>query len=287
MNDSECVEFLQWALPTLRLRWPGFRKVRRQVCRRIERRVRALALPTVLAYRDYLQSHPEEWDLLDECCWITITRFYRDRRVFERLETDVLPALARLVSDRDERTLRCWSIGCAGGEEPYTLAIIWSLGCQARFPRIETRILATDVSTIALERAARASYQPGSLKDLPEECRTRAFDPTPAGFCLKPEFRAAVTFEKQDIRTALPDDIFDLILCRYLLFTYYEEPLQRELLRRLMERLSPGGALVVGATEHLPGAVEDLEPWLEREGVYRKLGTASDGRSDGAGLRGG
>jgi hypothetical protein len=38
MTDSECVDFLQWALPQLGLRWPGFRKVQRQVHKRISRR---------------------------------------------------------------------------------------------------------------------------------------------------------------------------------------------------------------------------------------------------------
>jgi chemotaxis protein methyltransferase CheR len=54
MTDAECIQFLQWALPVLRMRWQGFRKVRRQVCRRISRRLDALGLPDVNAYRRYL-----------------------------------------------------------------------------------------------------------------------------------------------------------------------------------------------------------------------------------------
>ncbi|MHC4815514.1 MAG: CheR family methyltransferase, partial [Planctomycetota bacterium] len=56
MDDQECVRFLQWALPRLRMRWPGFRKVRRQVSRRIDRRLRELELADVTAYRTYLQD---------------------------------------------------------------------------------------------------------------------------------------------------------------------------------------------------------------------------------------
>jgi hypothetical protein len=61
MSDTDCVQFLQWALPRLRMRWPGFRKVRRQVCRRIERRTHELGLPDLVAYHRYLESQPAEW----------------------------------------------------------------------------------------------------------------------------------------------------------------------------------------------------------------------------------
>jgi hypothetical protein len=80
MQDAECVALLRWALPRLGLRWPGFRKVRRQVCKRINRRIKELGLADVAAYREHLERVPEEWPRLDALCRITISRFYRDRR---------------------------------------------------------------------------------------------------------------------------------------------------------------------------------------------------------------
>ena len=82
MRNEECVLFLQWALPQLNLRWKGFRRVRQQVCKRIQRRLKELELPDFNAYRFYLKTHPEEWLVLDSYCQITISRFYRDRDVF-------------------------------------------------------------------------------------------------------------------------------------------------------------------------------------------------------------
>jgi chemotaxis protein methyltransferase CheR len=93
VTDQECVEFLQWALPRMQMRWSGFRKVRRQVCRRIQRRMQVLE-KDVQGYREFLEAEPEEWDVLDALCRITISRFYRDRAVFAYLQTTVLPALA-------------------------------------------------------------------------------------------------------------------------------------------------------------------------------------------------
>ena len=81
MKDSECIGFLRWALPRLGLRWPGFRKVRRQVCKRIARRARELGLADVSGYRLPLDSHAPEWDALAALCTVSISRFYRDRGV--------------------------------------------------------------------------------------------------------------------------------------------------------------------------------------------------------------
>ena len=57
--DKTCVELLQWALPHLRMRWAGFRKVHRQVCKRVRRRMRALDIDTMAAYQRYLETHPD------------------------------------------------------------------------------------------------------------------------------------------------------------------------------------------------------------------------------------
>ncbi|NIO08846.1 MAG: chemotaxis protein CheR, partial [Deltaproteobacteria bacterium] len=73
----------------------------------------------------YLEDNPGEWAVLDALCQIGISRFYRDRGVFQHLEEVVLPHLARSLSAHGEKEMRLWSAGCAGGEEPYTLAILW------------------------------------------------------------------------------------------------------------------------------------------------------------------
>src|SRR5215217_8279593 len=85
MREVECAAFLQWALPRLRLRWAGFRRVRRQVCKRLRRRILELRLETLEQYRSQLEIDPHEWAVLDDLCYITISRLYRDKRVFDSL----------------------------------------------------------------------------------------------------------------------------------------------------------------------------------------------------------
>ncbi len=271
MRDAECVEFLQWALPRLRRRWQGFRKVRRQLCRRIDRRLRELGLSGPPAYREYLACTPAEWAALDALCPITISNFYRDRAVFDFLAGSLLTQLAQAAAAQGERTLRAWSIGCTSGEEPYSLMLAWRLGAQPPLPGgLALRVLATDVDETVLERARTGCYAPGSLKQLPPNWLQEAFEPAEGVYCLRPRYREGVDFLRQDIRDPLPQERFHLILCRNLVFTYFDEPTQREMLTRIARRLFPGGALVIGRRESLPPGAA-LSPWpgAERLGIYQ------------------
>jgi chemotaxis protein methyltransferase CheR len=270
ITDSEGISFLQWCLPKLQLRWPGFRKVRRSIYRRLNRRLQTLQLVSLDAYRSYLEQHPHEWAELEALCRIPISRFYRDRGVFEFVEKEVLPHLANLVLAQGGNELRCWSAGCAGGEEPYTLAIIWKQRFASRFGTIHLRVIATDVDPVAIQRAERGQYQRSSLKELPAQWRTEAFAVCGEELRLKDEYRAAVDFAIQDIRHTLPQETFHLILCRNLVFTYFDETSQEKMLRNLTRKIMPGGALIIGKLETLPHGYCDLEPWSIKIGVYRK-----------------
>jgi chemotaxis protein methyltransferase CheR len=271
MHDRECVTFLQWALPRLKRPWVGFRKVRHQLCRRIEQRCRALGLLDVAAYRDYLQHHPDEWPRLDALCPITISCFYRDTAMWGALAAEVLPALARRTSAHGAHVLHVASIGCASGEEPYTLMLAWQFAVAPQFPALRLAVMATDVVEAVLERARIACYPASNLKLLPSAWREHGFERVGERWCLRARFRAGVTFLHHDLRTAWPEQEFDLILCRNLAFTYFDMPTQRALLARLLAQLAPGGALVIGRREQLPEGAAHLAPWpnAERQGIFR------------------
>ncbi len=274
MNDRECVRFLQWSLPLLRLRWPGYRKVRRQVCKRIARRIRELGLSGTDAYQGYLSTHPEEWQRLDNLCWVTISRFFRDKGVFVCLERRVIPVLVHQALGRGDRFFRIWSCGCASGEEPYSLAILWRHSIQPHFPSIGLRITATDCAPMMLERAHRACYPFSSLKELPPPWRKTAFFKHQDTFCLRKEYRQSVEFLTQDIRRQRPPGPFDLVLCRNLVFTYFEEALQQDISEHIHDCLYDGGALVLGKHETIPETVaEDWQPWFNQDAIYRVIHT--------------
>ncbi|MGI9515544.1 MAG: CheR family methyltransferase [Pirellulaceae bacterium] len=268
MKDVDCVAFLQWALPRLQMRWAGFRKVRRQVCKRIDRRLRELCLDDPRAYRDYLTGHPEEWAELEAMCRIPISRFYRDRGVFDCLRDQILPELAADTVARGEPALRIWSAGCASGEEAYTLGIMWQLDIGPRFPEIELSINATDIDEQMLARARRACYSRSSIKDIPKYWREAAFVEQEQEFCVKPVFRKWIEFHQQDIRIQMPAGQFHMILCRHLAFTYFDGDLQRSISRQLIDRLEPGGVLVTGKQETSPADFDSLHSVKPPMGIY-------------------
>ena len=268
MTDAECVAFLQWALPQMDLRWSGFRKVRRQVCKRIARRLHALGLPDLTAYRKRLAADREEWLVLDSLCRIPISRFWRDRGVFDHLSAVILPTLAK-VAAREGRSVRVWSAGCASGEEPYSLSIAFALGPAGKLGAASPEIIATDADDILLGRARRAVYGGGSLKDLPSRLRKAAFERDGSLYRLRAPLQAPVTLRREDIRDRMPRGPFDLVLCRNLIFTYFARPLQARLAARLVGRLRPGGLLVIGAHERLPD-VPGLIPEPGPPGIFRR-----------------
>lgn len=270
MRDDECVSFLQWALPHMQMRWPGFRKVRGQVCKRLQRRIKALGVGGVAGYREYLEENAGEWPILDGLSRVSISRFYRDKQVFAFLEQEVLPALAQQAITRGEKWLKVWSVGCSSGEEPYTVSLLWRLQLQSRFPSIDLHILASDAAPNMIRRATAASYRYASVKNLPESWRDEAFTRSNDCYALKPEYRRECRFIVEDVRQRVPQESFDLILCRNLVFTYYDEPLQRKLLERMSGLLRGEGALVIGVHEKLPAAFPGFAVWSERLRVYRK-----------------
>ncbi len=270
MKDSACIAFLQWALPQLRLRWPGFRKVYGQVSNRLSHRLRELQLTDLDTYREYLEGHAEEWSVLDRMCRITISRFYRDKRVFQLIGEVVLPALAELAMARREHEIRCWSAGCAAGEEAYTLTLVWHWHVCTQYPGIELKIIATDTDLHLLQRAQNACYPWSSVKALPEAWRDQAFDRQANEFCLQTLYRENVSFIQQDIRQAMPEATFHMIFCRNLAFTYFEPLLQHKILADLARHLGPGGVLVIGVHEILPDEGQGFERWFPRLQIFRK-----------------
>jgi chemotaxis protein methyltransferase CheR len=269
VNDTDCTAFLQWALPQLNLCWPGFRKVRRQVCKRLKRRMSELRVADLAAYRARLETDPKEWRVLDECCHITISRFFRDKGVFEALRARVLPAIATRAK-REGREARIWSAGCASGEEPYTLKILWDLEVAESCRGVSLCLIATDIDVTMLARAREACFEPTSLHELPPHLVEQAFDRAGHRFRVNPRHREGINFFDQDLRTEAPNALFDLILCRFVAFTYFASPLREQVLTRIVDRLLPNGYLAIGTHERLPANSAALMPLAGAPQIFQK-----------------
>ena len=106
----------------------------------------------------------------------------------------------------------------------------------------------------------RPGFPRASLRELPPHLAEQAFDRVGALRCVRPKHREGIEFLCQDLRREMPALRFDLVLCRYVAFTYFAEPLQRQVLAGIMDRLSPYGYLVIGTHEHLPSVEPALMP---------------------------
>jgi chemotaxis protein methyltransferase CheR len=270
MQDAECVVLLQWMLPQLGLRWEGFRRVRKQVCKRISRRLAELGLERAADYRVYLSTHPDEWQAADSLCTVTITRFYRDKAVFAYLGSAALPEIGARARRGGRTDLLAWSAGCGSGEEPYSLALLWHFEIADQLPGLALRILGTDIDDALLRRAHEAMYPFACLEELPERWRSTAFEETSDGWRLKSQYRKNVTLRQHDLRDPPPDGPFDVVLCRNLAFTYFDDALQRATVERLRGAVAEGGALVLGRHEALPAGASGFSAWSAGHKVYRR-----------------
>jgi chemotaxis protein methyltransferase CheR len=273
MEDNKYVAFFQWALPQLNFRWRGFRKVRRQVRKRIEKRITELKLTGLDSYKKYLRDNKEEWHILDHFCRITISRFYRDRIVFDYLGSEVLPVLVTALTEKGEKKIRVWSAGCASGEEAYTMAILWHFEIRPQFPTLDLEIIASDIDAVVIERGKASCYTMSSLKNLPGKWLSEAFDSKNNTYFLKKAFKKYVCFSVMDIRKEAPADLFHIVFCRNLAFTYFDIKLQLQVLEKIYEKMAPGGLLITGTHEKIPAGSRGFTPWLHHLPIYQKTNT--------------
>lgn len=76
MGDRDCTTLLQGALPHLNHRWEGYRRVQRQICKRIDARIDVLGLADMPAYRRRLEGDPADWTALRATLTVTVSRFF-------------------------------------------------------------------------------------------------------------------------------------------------------------------------------------------------------------------
>ena len=241
---------------------------------RVLRRIRALGLADFDAYCQLLARDPRlELGNFINAITTNLTSFFREVHHFEFLREVLMPRwqAARGQSPR----VRIWSAGCSSGEEPYSIAVTLQEAWGSSRTR-DCRILATDIDTEMLARAAGGTYD---LERLPESQQARlrrwcqpAAPPT-AGMQLTAELRRLVEFKHQNLIERWPVmEAQDLIFCRNVLI-YFDKSMQQQLFERFAQALAPDGHLIVGHAETLHGLSSSFE--LVGRTIYRKVAIAS------------
>jgi chemotaxis protein methyltransferase CheR len=181
------------------------------------------------------------------------THFLRVKPQIEALQNLVIPSLAA-VKARGRR-LAVWSAGCSTGEEPYTLAILLREALPS-FASWDVSLLATDISRSALQSAREALYGNWSFRGTPDEYRDHYFHQEGTRWRLDESIRRMVEFVPlnliSDPYPRAPGPGFDVILCRNVTI-YFSQETTQAVYARFFERLEPGGWLILGPSDPVPG----------------------------------
>jgi chemotaxis protein methyltransferase CheR len=240
-------EFLREVAPILGLQWRPFQ--RRGIKRKIERRVTGIGLSNFDEYLLKVKGNFEEQKYFSKILTVTISSFFRDKEVFKIIENSVIPAI---IKNGKVYNLKIWSMGCASGEEPYSLALLWKERFEKNYPQFGLSILATDINENMLERAKEGKYKWSSFKEVPDEILKKFFKIDDEFHTLDQAIRERVEFKRHDL---IHDESFcamDIILCRNLAFTYFSKKSQIEVLKKIAASLNRERYLVIGKDESLP-----------------------------------
>jgi chemotaxis protein methyltransferase CheR len=240
---------------------------------RLRRRLRSLDIPSYGAYCDHVfrpEGMANELIHLIDVITTNKTDFFREPDHFDYLVSRALPDLASRLGAA--RKCLIWSAGCSTGEEPYTLAMpVGEYAGQTSGFRFN--IVATDISTQVLDKAANGIFKSESLAPVPEKLRRKYFmrsrDPESDLLRAVPELRATIEFRRLNFMDAdfgfseLPEIIF----CRNVII-YFDRPTQVRLLQKLTRQLAPGGYFFAGHSESFQGMDLPLVPVAPA--VYQK-----------------
>ena len=239
---------------------------RATVMRRVARRMQVRRIDDLAAYAEHVREAPEEAQELFSDLLISVTMFFRDAAAFEALADDVIAPLMR--EDEDEEGVRAWVVGCATGEEAYSLAILMLEEMRRRGTTRRVQIFASDLDEGALATAREGRYPRTIEADVSEERLERFFVDEGTHYRVRREVRDLVLFASHSVVREPPFLRLDLITCRNLLI-YLERPLQTQLCRLFHYGLRARGALFLGSAETADVAPELFAPINREARLYR------------------
>ncbi len=230
---------------------------------RLIKRIKALGMANYSEYAKYLQStrgREEELPHMIDAVSTNKTDFFREAGHFDYLVSVAVPTILRESAQCRHQGLNIWSAGCAGGEEAYTIAMVLSEYKEKR-PGFIFKVLATDISTRAIEEAERAVYPAHIADKVPYILRNKYMlhgkGRLKGYYRAAPEIRSHVAFKRHNLsdREFGFREKLDVIFCRNVII-YLDMNVQKTLFDNFHKCMSPGGFLFVGHSETLDGLTE-------------------------------
>jgi PAS domain S-box-containing protein len=214
--------------------------------RRIERRITVRNLPNLVTYAAFLQETPDEVNALLKDLLISVTNFFRDKKAFEALELEILPAILKNKTHEDQ--VRIWVAGCATGEEAYSIAMICAEQTMNVIDAPKVQIFATDIDEGAIAHAREGFYTINDAADVSTERLRRFFNKEGDGYRIRREIREMVLFANHNFIKDPPFSHLDLVSCRNVLI-YLNRAAQERVMETFHFALNTGGFLFLGTSE--------------------------------------
>jgi chemotaxis methyl-accepting protein methylase len=264
MNDDQ----LRRILDHFGLSWTGYRKVRKGVIRRLVRHMQQEGVRDAGDYLERIRTRPALRRETKRLLTVSVSRFFRDRLLWEFLQENLLPHILSRNPDR----VSVWSAGCALGQEAYSFVMLWRSLADATGPLPPLSVLATDMNREYLERAASGIFARNMVKEVPEDCLNRFFQFENDRYAIGKDLRDCISWMHHDLTDVPPrPGPFHIIFMRNNLLTYYRREDQPGPVKGIVGRLITGGYLIIGARERLPGDDFGLSAVADSPGVYRKI----------------
>lgn len=218
------------------------------ILRRLQRRMQIYHVELLSDYLEILQKKPEEAIALSDDFLITVTSFFRDMEVFKHIKEKVVVDILKNKKQNDP--VRVWAVGCATGEEAYSLAIILSEMVSKMDIPPSIQIFASDLHEVSLKKARDGFYTGDIKSEVSDERLKKFFIKENNGYRIKKEIRENVVFAPHNLLSDPPFSRLDLIVCRNLLI-YLKRDVQRDIFELFHYALLPKGYLVLGTSEHI------------------------------------
>jgi len=240
--------------------------------RRVQRRMQVVQIDEISAYVDFLCTDKDEVQHLFNDLLIGVTEFFRDKREFDVLENQVIPQI--FEDKKAGQQVRVWVLGCATGEEAYSIGIL----LREHMARLESpptvQIFATDIDGRALAAARVGRYRTDIESNIPPERLARWFVREGDTYCVVKELREMCIFSQHNVIKDAPFSRLDLVSCRNLLI-YLNAELQNRVIPLFHFSLLPGCFLFLGNSENVTRHPKLFAPLDRRARIFTKLDTGT------------
>lgn len=241
---TDFISFKEQVFKTFGLELNSYKE--NQLKRRLDNLITRKNYPNYQAYFRYLTSNRDGWSEFLDYLTINVSEFFRDVKMFNLLETSVLPDLLK-----SRGNLKIWSAACSNGCEPYTMAII----LEEISPGKRHQLDATDLDKTIIQAALAGCYSPESVRNLGKDRLERYFTQEKGKYVISQKIKDKVSFKQHNLLSDNYPKGYDLIACRNVTI-YFTREAQDRVNLRFSQSLNPGGYLFIGGSETIFNYIE-------------------------------